>query len=287
VVAKTGYAEVLKAQGRFDEALNIYEEIRRSHPEDVVAKTGYAEVLKAQGRFDEALKIYEEIRRSHPENVVAKTGYAEVLKAQGRFDEALNIYEEIRRSHPEDVIARNGLVGILLVLGRYDEALDKLPKGDPATLQDWIGYHIRGMIMLKKGNLTEAVKIFEKGVNEDLIPASKEYFRSALAIARLRQGEFRRACETLDDVTTPSLQPAINILRVHAFGEQKMFQQADNAFRDYERVSINKVFAGYQKAGILELVAEVKGRYVTSRVHNKPDSWLFDREEEMLLALAP
>ncbi len=284
IMSKTGYAEVLKAQGKFDESLQIYEEIRKSHPEDVVARNGYAEILKAQGRFGEALQIYEEIRKSHPENVVTKTGYAEILKAQGRFGEALQIYQETMKSHPENVVTKTGLCGVLLALGRYEEALEKLPKDSSG---DWVSYHMRGMILLRKGDLAEAIKIFEKGEKEDPIPSSREYFRGALAIARLRQGEFKQAGELLDKVTAPLLQPAVNLFRVHAFGEMKMYSQAEAAFLKYKNAPISKTIAGYQRNNTLELVSEMDSRYVTSRIRNKSDDWLINKEEDLLLALAP
>src|SRR5215204_2750925 len=143
------------------------------------------------------------------------------------------------------------------------------------------------MIMLKKGNLAEAIKIFEKGANEDPIPSSREYSRSALAIARLRKREFNQAYELLEKVTTPVLQPAVNLLRVHAFGELGMFPQAAAAFHNYENAPLIKIFAGYKRQNTLELAAEVDSRYVTARIHNRSDDWLIDREQELLLALAP
>ena len=39
-----------------------------------VAQTGRAEVLKAMGRFQDALDAYDAVRQDHPENVVAQTG---------------------------------------------------------------------------------------------------------------------------------------------------------------------------------------------------------------------
>ena len=140
------------------------------------------------------------------------------------------IYQETMESHPEDVVARNGMCGVLLALGRYDEALEKLPIGNLTTLSDWIGYHIRGMIMLKKGDLNEAVRIFERGAKDNPIPSSREYFRGALAVARLRRREFDKASELLNEVTLPVLQPVVNLLRVHAFGEMQMFPQSESRF---------------------------------------------------------
>ena len=66
----------------------------------MVARNGKAEVLKAQGRLDEALAEYEFAVRDFPGNVVARSGKAEVLKAQGRLDEALAEYEFAVRDFP-------------------------------------------------------------------------------------------------------------------------------------------------------------------------------------------
>jgi hypothetical protein len=143
------------------------------------------------------------------------------------------------------------------------------------------------MIMLKKGNLTEAVSIFEKGAKEDPFPSSREYFRGALAIARLRQGEPKIASDLLTEkAVTPILEPAISIIRAHAFGESGLFEEAESAFSAYEDATLTKSIAGYKKTAVLELAFEVKNRYVTGRVHTKPDEWLFEREEDMLMALA-
>src|SRR6185503_4558589 len=89
LIAKKGQAEVLKAQGKFADALAALDEVIRQHPDDVVTKNGRAEVLKAQGKFADALAAFDEVIRQHPDDVVTKTGRAEVLKAQGKFADAL------------------------------------------------------------------------------------------------------------------------------------------------------------------------------------------------------
>src|SRR5205814_863879 len=154
--AKTGRAEVMKAQGRLDDALAAFDEVIAQHPENAVAKTGRAEVLKAQGRLDDALAAFDAAIAQHPENAVAKTGRAEVLKAQGRLVESLDAYNEIRTRHPDDEVARNGRSCVLAALGRYEEALESLSIGDPIGLQGWIGFYIRGMVLLRTKRIEEA-----------------------------------------------------------------------------------------------------------------------------------
>lgn len=286
VITRNGYAEVLKAQGKLDESVDFYEATIKEHPENVVARTGYAEVLKAQGKVNKSLEIYEAAIREYPENVVARTGYAEALKTQGKLSESLEIYEATIKEFPENAVVRNGLCGVLFALKKYDEALEKLPSKELITLGDWIGYHIRGMIFLRKGNLNEAVRIFERGEREDPILSSKEYFRSALAVARLKQGNFKQAEELLEKVTAPLLQHKVNILRLHAYGELKMYPKAENAFMNYEKSKVPDVGVSPWLQREMELVSELKNRYVEKVGYGESNEWVFEREVE-LLALAP
>lgn len=214
----TGRAEVLKAQNRLGESLEAYESVIRDFPSDVVARTGRAEVLKAQSRLAEALEAYESVIRDFPENVVARTGRAEVLKAQSRLPESLEAYESVIRDFPENVVARNGCACVLAALGRSEEALGRLASGSPVTADDWVAYHIRGMVLLRMERMEEAAAIFLDGMKNCPRPAQQDYFRTAYAVSCLKQKSFMDAAEALDEVKNPQLQSTATLLRFHAFG---------------------------------------------------------------------
>ncbi len=218
VVAKNGRAEVLKALYRLDEALAAYDEVIDQHPGDMVAKTGRAEVLKALNRLDEALAAYDEVIDQHSGDVVAKTGRAEVLKALNRLDEALAAYDEVIDQHPENAVAKNGRALVLAAMKKYDEALELLPEKDPISQHEWIGYHIRGMILLRMGDLSAAKNLFQNGINTNPSPIGKEYFSTALAVIQLKMKDYKSASNLLAQVSSPELEVTADILRVHAFG---------------------------------------------------------------------
>jgi len=229
-VAKTGRAEVLKAQGRLNDALAAFDEVIALHPEHVIAKTGRAEVLKAQGRLDEALAAFDRVIEMRPENVVAKTGRAELLKAQGQLIESLAAYDEIRTQYPNDEFARNGRSCVLATLGRYEEALESLPIKQPIGLEDWIGFHIRGMVLMRVKRLDDAIKIFRRGVDENPFMVSRPFFQTALATALIQQEKYDVAKMLLREIETPSLEPQVKMLYLHVAGVEGNDDEARIAF---------------------------------------------------------
>jgi tetratricopeptide (TPR) repeat protein len=87
-VIKNNRAELLKAEGKFPQALAVYQQTMKDFPKDAVARTGYAELLKLQGDYSAALAVYQQTMKDFPKDAVARTGYAELLKLQ----EALAVY---------------------------------------------------------------------------------------------------------------------------------------------------------------------------------------------------
>ncbi|HKQ08541.1 MAG TPA: tetratricopeptide repeat protein [Blastocatellia bacterium] len=275
VVAKNGRAEVLRAMGRLSEALAAYDSVIAEYPENVVAQSGRAEVLRAMGKLHEALAAYDSVIAEHPESVVAQNGRAETLRTMGHLPEALAAYEEIRSRFPNDMVARNARSSILAALHRYNEALADLPTNEMNSRQDWIGFHIRGMIFLKMGRVDEALNIFEQGVIGNPWPSDREFFRTALGMAWMRQQNYLQAASVFNEVKSPALQPQVDILRVHSYGEN---QQYDIAQEIYERVAANPL------PETSALTEELNRRYVQCTGAQQDDEWVFEQEDNLLLA---
>jgi tetratricopeptide (TPR) repeat protein len=276
-VAKTGRADVLKAKGELDTALAAYNEVISQHPEDAVAKNGRAEVLKTKGELDAALAAYDEVISQHPEDAVARNGRADVLKTKGDLNGALAAYETIINERPENRVARTGRVSILAATERYEEALLFLPAMNPLTLDDWIDYHILGMIRLRTGKMAEAIRIFTEGMKSDPSPSSREYFSRALGLAWLRGRDFQKAADALEAVKSPLLQPAANVLRIHAFGAQGNIQRASVA---YENLSAAPQLHSD------ELTQELHHQFILRRPPRKNEEWIVYREAQILILAA-
>ena len=243
----------------------------------MVAKNGRAEVLKAMGRFPEALQAFDEVTQAHPEDVVAKNGRAEVLKAMGELNEAALAYAGIREQHPENLIARNGYAAVLLMLGKYDIALELLPLLTPESVDDWIGWHIRGMTLLRMGRFDDALSVLELGAGESPL-ISRDYFRTALAVARLWQEDWESARVQLSKVAEPKLRQAGNVVWLHI--------HAANNNRDGIEQAIAELGKNNPPALVIELTEELSLRYLEKKQGRHSDQWLREREVDCLALAA-
>ena len=195
VFARNGKAEVLKAQGRFEQALAAYEATIKDFPGNVFARTGKAEVLKAQGRFEQALAAYEATIKDFPGNVFARTGKAEVLKAQGRFEQALAAYEAIIKDFPGNVVARTGKAEVLKAQGRFEQALaayEAIIKDFPGSVVARSG---KAEVLKAQGQFEEALEAYEAIIKD--FPGSV-VARSGKAEVLKAQGQFEEALEAYE-----------------------------------------------------------------------------------------
>ncbi len=277
-VAQNGRAEVLKAQGELDSALAAYDAVIADHPRNAVAQNGRAEVLKAQGELDSALAAYDAVIADHPRNAVAQNGRAEVLKAQGELDSALAAYDAVIADHPRDAVAQNGRAALLGSLGRFAKALSALSDSEPKTIEDWIGFHIRGMIQLRSGDADSARQTFQRGLNNCPFAITQPYFASALAITEVAVGEFVAAANRLADTETESAPTWVNVVRVHALGASRQSQAAREIFA--KRQPDESTMA-------VEAWTELRIRYIDDKPATHDDAWLVDREIRMALLDRP
>jgi tetratricopeptide (TPR) repeat protein len=195
-------------QGRWDEALRLYERAReaRERVGDPVnaanATLNVGEILSDQARFDEAERCFHEALRvwraaAHQEGVAFATGFlGRVASRRGEFEEAMGLFREARALFAEtgakgQVIETDALIAECLALqGAFDDAFalasDALARGGGTGGQTQYAPLLRriiGCALVWRGDLTAAV----------------ENFDHALEIARARSAAFEVA-QTLEVV---------------------------------------------------------------------------------------
>ncbi|MBL0015872.1 MAG: tetratricopeptide repeat protein [Bacteroidetes bacterium] len=161
VIARSGRAEVLKSLGKLEEALAAYNDVIKQFPENLVAGNGRADILKSQGKLCEALAAYDMVILKFPEDVVALSGRAEIIKSLGKLDEALAIYEGLIRKFPQDVYAMTGLAEVLKSQGKLDEALTAYNKVIKQFPENAVAKSGRAELLKSQGKLEEALFAYD------------------------------------------------------------------------------------------------------------------------------
>ncbi|UEC43178.1 MAG: putative Chitosanase [Methanothrix sp.] len=120
----------LNDQGKYDDAIEAYEEAIRLDPSSSVARSNLAitwnnkgNKLNDQGKYDDAIEAYEEAIRLDPENRVAWHNKGNALSSQGKYSEAIQAYDEAIRLDPENPWAWYAKGVTLGEQGIHNEAL--------------------------------------------------------------------------------------------------------------------------------------------------------------------
>jgi tetratricopeptide (TPR) repeat protein len=277
VVAKSGRAETLRSLGKYSEALTAYDQVIEQFPWDVFARAGRAETLRSLGKYSEALTAYDQVIEQFPENRVAKNGRAETLRSLGKYAEALTAYEQVIEQFPENAVARTGYVCVLVDQKEYDRALRQIesrlgPSPIPQTQDDWIDFHIRAMIYLKKGDLVAAEQDMRFGLKRCQLPKSKAYFASGLAIIQMKQNAPRDALQTMTKEN--SFLPVPQLIRGLVLYENLDLQ---TAMAEIDQLDDAATF-------IHKIRHEMKLKYIDRSPASQSTDWFLDQLSNLLLA---
>jgi hypothetical protein len=134
------------------------------------------------------------------------------------------------------------------------------------------------MIYLRQGRLNEAITVFERGLNDCPFSASRPYFASALAVARVRRREWREAEAALAGRTDEVAQ----VLRLHIQGEQGQYGLA---IQTYQSLSATP------RPAVKGLRDTLVGRFLNPTARRQPasDEWVesvFRQECDLVSVIA-
>jgi tetratricopeptide (TPR) repeat protein len=276
-VAATQVAHAMLKNGGIKEALTAYDQVIEQFPWDVVARAGRAETLRSLGKYAEALTAYDQVIEKFPENVVAKNGRAETLRSLGEYADALEAYEQVIAQFPGDAVARTGYVCVLVDQKEYDRALRQIesrlgPSPIPQTQDDWINFHIRAMIRLKKGDLVAAAQDMQFGLKHCQLSKSKAYFASGLAIVQMKQNAPRDALPTMTKEN--SFLPVPQLIRGLVLFENRDLQ---TAIAEIDQLDDGVPF-------IHKIRHEMKLKYIDRSPASQSTDWFLDQLSNLLLA---
>jgi hypothetical protein len=126
---------------------------------------------------------------------------------------------------PHNAVTRNAYANLLIANGRHreGEALLATAIQRLRLRGDWIAFHILAMGHLRRGATHTAVEMLRKGRNESPFVDVTPYFRTALAVALIKDRKAKEALVELEvviqEATTKSQEATARLVKAHALGE--------------------------------------------------------------------
>jgi tetratricopeptide (TPR) repeat protein len=106
----------------------------RRFPYDLIAKSGRADLLKRLGKYDDAIDAYDNILSTWPNYETAKNGKAAVLVIKGQYEQAMSLLSAEMPSTRSDWIGRH-ILGMSYLrrnqlaqaIKIFEEGVEKIP----------------------------------------------------------------------------------------------------------------------------------------------------------------
>jgi predicted Zn-dependent protease len=138
---KSFEAKQLMAQGRFADAVPIYQELCRALPSNPGLRLNLALAYQMSGRSQEAIPEFDKVLKAEPNNQPALLSLGAAYLAVNEPAKAVPFLTKIVSLQPANVESRGMLAGALLTIGRVSEAATHYRKLTTLSPQDPKGWH--------------------------------------------------------------------------------------------------------------------------------------------------
>ncbi|HEY6211359.1 MAG TPA: FlgO family outer membrane protein, partial [Vicinamibacterales bacterium] len=121
-----------------NKAIDAYNKAIEVYPDHASARHNLAVLYSQIGRPEDAVPLYEELRRRHTAFPTTYTNLAAIYTDLGQYEKATDVLQEYIRANPDVPRGYAGLGSTLAASGRYDDALaafDRASALDPGNLR--------------------------------------------------------------------------------------------------------------------------------------------------------
>jgi tetratricopeptide (TPR) repeat protein len=193
-------ADLLETLGQYDLAIGEYKDVPADHPAYHAAELGRAEALRRLEKPGQAIEVLEQLTRSHGDLPVVHSTLGDVLRAQDDFVEAITAYDRAL-----DLAAENAPLRWVLYYSRgiaYERSGDDIASErdfraalainpDQPQVLNYLGYSM----VEQRRNLDEALEMIERAV--ELRPQSG-YIVDSLGWVLYRLGRYEEAVDHME-----------------------------------------------------------------------------------------
>ncbi|NBC26664.1 MAG: protein kinase [Bacteroidetes bacterium] len=148
----------------------------------------------AFGRYEEAVEIFNDVLASDPTNADAYRELAWVYESLGEIEKAESTLKRSIQLKPDYWVGHNRLGAMYLDNNQFEHAIEKFKKVIELTPDNYTGYMNLGITYYKLGRYDDARSMFEKSLDlEETYDAS-----SNLATLYYREGRYKEAARMFE-----------------------------------------------------------------------------------------
>ncbi|MEG3986017.1 tetratricopeptide repeat protein [Microcoleus sp. S28C3] len=147
-----------------EKALDTFQRLIDSKPNDPQAWRGRGDALLALGRYERALSAYDKALQLQPNDAKTLNKKGETLYELQRYQEALDTHEQALKAADNDPEAWYGKGRAFIGLKRYEDALTAFDKAREMKPQSPSVWYSKGIALEYLNRRPEALKIYEEAV---------------------------------------------------------------------------------------------------------------------------
>lgn len=205
-------AQLLESQGQFEAATAAYRSVPQDHPSFHVAELGRSETLRQAGKTDTAIEVLEQLRKTHGQLAIVHSAMGDLLRSDDRYSDAIKAYDRAIEISGENSTDWRTFYTRGISYERTDNwpaaeadfrrALQINP-GQPSVL-NYLGYSL----VEKQLKLDEALEMIEQAV---AARPESGYIIDSLGWALFRLGRFEEAVPHMERAAElMSIDPVVN-----------------------------------------------------------------------------
>lgn len=157
--------EIDKAKDDFDKAVNLNPNFGVVFIQKCYADYRYGVTVRDMAIIDQALKGFESAIEKFPDCVECYTLYAQLLSETQEYEKADSMYAKAIEKGPKlaTTYVQRGLIQLHLN-SNVDNAIEYIKKGLEVDNKCEFAYETLGTIEVQRGNLSEAIVLFDKAL---------------------------------------------------------------------------------------------------------------------------
>ncbi len=196
LTAWSGYCSTLREMWKPEETLKAYKEAKDAYPNEIIFQTGYAKALEHLGRFPDAIEAYVQAKTGWPGDPRGYYGEADVYKHAGQFETARELYEKAIELFPYSMEPLVGLADLNRKNGEFAKALNLYSTAKEAFPYSPLAQIGAADVLLDERNYRDALSIYDNAIGRFPLEVS---VRNGRANAYKRVGQFQEALRLYDE----------------------------------------------------------------------------------------